>query len=92
MASLSEAVGGVANLSRSRTVREQHGQDESYHNPLPPDIVVFPQSVNHVTSVAQLCHAHHIPLVPFGTGTGLEGGIGAVEARNTVKPEILAFH
>ena len=77
--SLREAVGGGENVSTSQAVREQHGQDESYHLSLPPDVVVFPQSVNHVTSVARLCHAHHIPLIPFGTGTGLEGGVGAVE-------------
>ena len=80
VASLTEAVGGRENVSTSQAVREQHGQDESYHSSLPADVVVFPHSVDHVTSVAHLCHTHHIPLVPFGTGTGLEGGVGAVEA------------
>ena len=76
---VTDAVGGGENVSRSRAVREQHGQDESYHPSLPADIVVFPQTLDHVTSVARLCHTHHIPLVPFGTGTGLEGGVGAVK-------------
>ena len=75
--SLSDTVDSE-NVSRSPSVQEQHGQDESYHVCLPPEVVVFPHSVDHVSSVARLCHTHRIPLVPFGTGTGLEGGVGAV--------------
>ena len=72
---------GSENVSLSLAVREQHGRDESYHTCLPADVVVFPRSVDHVSSVARLCNAHRIPLVPFGTGTGLEGGVGAVQVH-----------
>ena len=77
---LSDIVGSE-NISTSLSVREQHGKDESYHSCLPADIVVFPHSVDHVSHIARLCHTHHIPLIPFGTGTGLEGGVGAVQVH-----------
>lgn len=45
----------------------------------PPDVVVFPRSVEEVSALAKVCHQHHLPIIPFGTGTGLEGGVGAVK-------------
>lgn len=45
----------------------------------PPDVVVFPRSVEEVSALAKVCHRHHLPIIPFGTGTGLEGGVGAVK-------------
>ena len=56
---------GKDNVSQSQTVLEQHGRDESYHTCMPAEVVVFPQTVDHVASVTRLCHTHHIPLVPF---------------------------
>ena len=38
-----------------------------------PDIVVYTQSTNHVSQVVKYCAAKRLPLIPFGTGTGLEG-------------------
>jgi len=40
-----------------------------------PDVTVFPQSTEHVSACAQLCYNNNVPIVPFGTGTGLEGGV-----------------
>ena len=60
-------------------MKEHHGQDESYHTGLPPDAVVFPTSVEQVSKVAKLCNTERIPVVPFGTGTGLEGGVTAAQ-------------
>ena len=42
-----------------------------------PDLVAFPKSTEEVSTIAKLCNEHRIPLIPFGTGTGLEGGINA---------------
>lgn len=43
-----------------------------------PDVVVFAQSTEEVSKVAKLCNDKEIPLIPFGTGTGLEGGVTAL--------------
>lgn len=47
----------------------------------PPDVVVFPRCVEEVSALAKVCRQHHLPIIPFGTGTGLEGGVGAVKVR-----------
>ena len=44
---------GEENHSTSEAVRDQHGKDESYHKSLPPDVVVFPTSVQQVQEVAR---------------------------------------
>lgn len=65
-------------LSTAAAVREQHGRDESYHSPLPPDAVVFAESTEEVSAVVAACARHRAPVIPFGTGTSLEGHIGAL--------------
>ncbi|KAM6250727.1 putative D-lactate dehydrogenase, mitochondrial isoform 4-T4 [Spheniscus humboldti] len=73
------AVVGGPNVSTAMAVREQHGHDESMHTCAPPDAVVWPQAVGQVQELAALCYRCRVPMVPFGTGTGLEGGVNAVQ-------------
>ncbi|KAM9623126.1 putative D-lactate dehydrogenase, mitochondrial isoform 1-T1 [Morphnus guianensis] len=73
------AVVGGPNVSTAMAVREQHGHDESMHVCAPPDAVVWPQAVGQVQELAALCYRCRVPMVPFGTGTGLEGGVNAVQ-------------
>ncbi|XP_015256879.1 PREDICTED: probable D-lactate dehydrogenase, mitochondrial [Cyprinodon variegatus] len=70
---------GEEGVSLGEAVREQHGKDESVHRCRPPDVVVFPRCVEEVSALAKVCHDHNLPIIPFGTGTGLEGGVGAVK-------------
>lgn len=65
-------------LVTSAAVREQHGHDESYHEGHPPDAVAYVESTAEVSEVLSVCHAARMPVVPFGTGTSLEGGVSAV--------------
>ncbi|XP_071958984.1 probable D-lactate dehydrogenase, mitochondrial isoform X1 [Antedon mediterranea] len=69
-----ETVVGTQNISTSLPVREQHGRDESHHVCTPPDVVVWPESTEQVSQIAKVCYDNNIPMIPFGTGTGLEGG------------------
>ncbi len=62
-----------------QAIRDQHGKDVSFHLTRPPDAVVFAQSTQEVAAVVTLCHASSIPVIPFGTGTSCEGGVGAIE-------------
>ena len=39
-----------------------------------PELVVIPGSVAEVQAVVRLCHAHGVPFVARGAGTGLSGG------------------
>ncbi|XP_024235018.1 probable D-lactate dehydrogenase, mitochondrial isoform X2 [Oncorhynchus tshawytscha] len=73
------SVCGEDGVSLGAAVREQHGRDESVHRCRPPDVVVWPRSVEEVSALAKICHHHHLPIIPFGTGTGLEGGVGALK-------------
>jgi len=65
-------------MSTARAVREQHGKDESYHTPHAPDAVAFVQSTDEVAAVVRLCAAHGVPVIPYGTGTSLEGHVAAL--------------
>lgn len=62
-------------LSTSESVRDHHSHDESWHVPHRPDAVAFPTSTEEVASVVRVCAAHRVPVVAFGTGTALEGGV-----------------
>jgi D-lactate dehydrogenase (cytochrome) len=66
-------------LSTSAAVCAQHGKDESYHQPHAPDAVAFVQSTEEVVDVVRLCAQHKSPIVPFGTGTSLEGHVAALK-------------
>nr|AAM50322.1 D-lactate dehydrogenase [Homo sapiens] len=74
-----KAVVGGSHVSTAAVVREQHGRDESVHRCEPPDAVVWPQNVEQVSRLAALCYRQGVPIIPFGTGTGLEGGVCAVQ-------------
>lgn len=65
-------------VSTSSALCEQHGTDESYHTPQAPDVVVFTLSTKEVSEIVKLCAERKIPVIPYGTGTSLEGHIAAL--------------
>ncbi|MFO1352199.1 MAG: FAD-binding protein [Gammaproteobacteria bacterium] len=65
-------------LSTSKAILEQHGRDESYHTPVPPDAVAFAHSTEEVSAIVKLCDRYQTPIIPFGTGTSLEGHVAAL--------------
>jgi D-lactate dehydrogenase (cytochrome) len=58
-------------------VRAEHACDISRHRPMQPDVVLFPESTDEVSRVLALCNERQTPVVPFGTGTAVEGGVVA---------------
>jgi D-lactate dehydrogenase (cytochrome) len=64
-------------LVTSQAVREQHANVFTWIENQPPDAVVFPQSVEDVQDTVRICAAHRTPIIPFGTGTSLEGHVNA---------------
>jgi D-lactate dehydrogenase (cytochrome) len=76
IASLHQLLGD--RLSTAASVREQHGKDASYHPCVPPDAVAFAQSTAEVSDIVKICAQHKVPLIPFGSGTGVEGSVVAL--------------
>jgi D-lactate dehydrogenase (cytochrome) len=76
------AIGALAakfgnRLVTSLAVRQQHGNVLTWIENQPPDAVVFPQSTDDVQDAVRICVAHKVPVIPYGTGTSLEGHINA---------------
>ena len=65
-------------FSTGEAAREQHAHDESWHHPRAPQAVVYPESTDEVAAVVAVCGRHGVPVIPFGTGTSLEGQVVAV--------------
>lgn len=65
-------------LSTSVAVRERHGKDESYHASAPPDAVAVVHSTAEVADIVKICARHGTPVIPYGTGTSLEGHVAAL--------------
>jgi D-lactate dehydrogenase (cytochrome) len=76
IASLHQLLGD--RLSTAALVREQHGKDASYHPCVPPDAVAFAHSTAEVSEIVKICARHIVPIIPFGSGTGLEGHVVAL--------------
>ncbi len=61
-------------MSTSEAVRDHHSRDESWHVGQAPEAVCFANNADEVSGIMQICSRYIIPVIPFGTGTGLEGG------------------
>jgi D-lactate dehydrogenase (cytochrome) len=71
-------------LSTAAAVREAHGKDVTYHAGHPPDAVAFPRTTGEVAEIVRVCARAGMPIVPYGTGTSLEGHIAALEGGVTI--------
>lgn len=60
-----------------QSFREQHSHTTTYLPSQLPDGVVFVESSEDVREVVRLCAEHRVPIVPFGTGSSLEGQVNA---------------
>lgn len=79
IATVIEALAGQfgARLATSAALREQHGHTTTWLRTQAPDAVVFVQSTEEVQHVVRLCARHHVPVIPFGAGSSLEGHVNA---------------
>ncbi|MFC2947370.1 FAD-binding oxidoreductase [Virgibacillus sediminis] len=66
-------------ISENPTVLERHSHDESYHTPVPPDVVVFPADKDEVSSIMRIADRYEVAVTPFGLGSSLEGHVVPVE-------------
>ena len=83
-------------LVTSQAVREQHGNILTWIENQPPDAVVFPQSAEDVQDAVRICAQHKVPVIPYGTGTSLEGHINAPQGGVSIDfrdmNRVLAVH
>ncbi len=61
----------------SQALLEQHTHTMTYIPSQLPDAVVFAKSTEDVQQVVHVCAEYKVPIIPFGTGTSLEGGVNA---------------
>jgi D-lactate dehydrogenase (cytochrome) len=80
----------------SMAVRHQHGHTTTWIPTQAPDLVVYPQTTEEVAEIVKLCAALRVPIVPFGTGTSLEGHVnapfGGVSVDTSLMKRIVAVH
>tara|TARA_R100001143_G_scaffold62950_1_gene67805 strand:+ start:99143 stop:100555 length:1413 start_codon:yes stop_codon:yes gene_type:complete len=62
-----------------QAICDQHGRGEGWYPSAPPDLVVFAETTEDVAEVVRICAEHKVPVVPFGTGTSLEGHVAALK-------------
>ena len=60
-------------FSNSETTRLNHSHGEDVLEPILSQAVVFPNTNKEISQIVKLCNEYKIPIVPFGTGTSLEG-------------------
>lgn len=79
-----------------QAVRDQHAHTTTWIKAQAPDAVVFPRSTAEVSDIVKVCATHNVPVIPFGTGTSLEGHVnapaGGVSVDLSEMDAILAVH
>ena len=76
-------------LSTAPSALDLHGRDESSFPPALPDAVAFPRSTAEVAAIVRACAAHAVPVIPFGTGSSLEGHILATQGGVSVDTSLM---
>ena len=66
-------------ISTSVSVLGHHGQDEGPEHGVNPELVLYPETTAQVSQIMEICNFEKIPVIPYGTGTGLEAGISAIK-------------
>jgi len=74
-----EAIVGKENVSTRSSDLDGHSVDESWVEPHPPDVVVWPASAEAISSILRLANERRTPVVPWSGGSSLEGNPIPVE-------------
>ena len=74
-------------ISLSEGTRANYARGEDAYEPVLSKAVVFPETNEEVSKILKLCNEHKVPVVPFGTGTSLEGHVVGNENGITISLE-----
>lgn len=64
-------------FSQGQTLREQHASTLTWLKSEAPDAVLFAETAAEISEIVELCAGARVPVIPFGTGTSLEGHLNA---------------
>tara|TARA_B100000963_G_scaffold357338_1_gene379270 strand:- start:1001 stop:2374 length:1374 start_codon:yes stop_codon:yes gene_type:complete len=62
-------------FSTSESTRANYARGEDTFDPVLSKAVVFPETNEEVSQILKICNQNKVPVVPFGTGTSLEGNV-----------------
>ena len=83
-------------LQTGQAIRQQHAHTTTWLVNQAPDAVAFARSTDEVAEIVRLCAAHRVPVIPFGTGTSLEGHVnapaGGISVDLSQMNQVLAVH
>ena len=65
-------------ITTNAGLRDHHSHGQDTAPPVQPDAVAFIETTEEASRLLALCHAAGVPVVPFGTGTSLEGHVTPV--------------
>ena len=74
-------------FSTSVSTRTNYARGEDTYDPVLSKAVVFPETNDEVSKILKLCNQHKVPVVPFGTGTSLEGNVVGNDKGITISLE-----
>ncbi len=74
-------------FSTSVSTRTNYARGEDTYDPVLSKAVVFPETNEEVSKILKLCDQHKVPVVPFGTGTSLEGNVVGNDKGITISLE-----
>ena len=74
-------------FSTSISTRTNYARGEDTYDPVLSKAVIFPETNEEVSKILSICNKHKIPVVPFGTGTSLEGNVVGNEKGITISLE-----
>lgn len=85
-----------ARVTTSAAARAQHATSVTWIDAEPPDAVIFPRTTEEVAEIVRICAEAGVPVIPFGTGTSLEGHVnapfGGVSISTREMDAVLAVH
>ena len=73
--------------STSLSARNNFGGGEDVFDPISPQAVVFPENNEEISTILKLCNESLTPVIPYGTGTSLEGNVLGINNGITISLE-----
>ena len=74
-------------FSTSESTRNTYSRGEDTYDPVLSKAVIFPETNEEVSTILKICNERKVPVVPFGTGTSLEGNVVGNEEGITISLE-----